>query len=95
MGRVAYELAYENPDNLADVISPNWVSEGIDAEAEIYAAATQAWMKVTGETNDAAFPSRQETVELAGEPWDFEDDAETAKRLPRLFRLYDEHDDAL
>src|SRR5438874_13773229 len=42
MGRDVYEVAVAHPDSLADVVDP-----GIDAEAEIYAAAHQAWMAVT------------------------------------------------
>lgn len=43
MGREVYEAAVANPDSLADA-----AAEGIDAEAEIYSAAHQAWMVVTG-----------------------------------------------
>src|SRR5437660_5805159 len=36
MGREAYEAAVNDPDTLANVVSPSWGAEGIDAEAEIY-----------------------------------------------------------
>ena len=94
MGRIIYESAIADPDNLANVAKPSWMADGIDAEAEIYAAAHQAWMNVTGKTYDDEYPSRNESAELAGEDWDFDDDAEMAKRLPRLFQLYDDAENA-
>jgi hypothetical protein len=42
MGREIYTAALQYPDSLFDVVTP-----GLDAEAEIYAAAHLAWMAVT------------------------------------------------
>ncbi|MEX0728980.1 MAG: DUF4240 domain-containing protein [Planctomycetaceae bacterium] len=83
MGRDVYEAALTNPDNLADVVDPSK-----DAEAEIYAAAHCAWMKVTGHSYEDPYPARNEHAELKGEMWDFDDDDEVQKRLPRLAALY-------
>lgn len=88
MGKAIYENAIADPDSLADVATPNWYAEGIEAEAEIYAAAHEAWMRVTGNDYDAAYPARNESAELVGDDWDFDDDAEMKKRLPRLAALY-------
>jgi hypothetical protein len=83
MGRDIYETAIANPDSLADVVDPQ-----IDAEAEIYAAAHQAWMAVTGKPDTAPYPARKERAELQGEDWNFDDDKEVRRRLPRLAAIY-------
>jgi hypothetical protein len=89
MGRKVYNDAIADPDSLADVASPKWFSEGVNAEAEIYAAAHCAWMRVTGEPDTAAYPARNEFAELVGEDWNFDDPAEMRKHLPRLAALYE------
>ncbi|QDV37343.1 DUF4240 domain-containing protein [Tautonia plasticadhaerens] len=83
MGRRVYEAALADPDSLADAAIP-----GIDAEAEIYAAAHSAWMAVTGRPDTAPYPARNERAELRGEAWDFDDDEEVRRRLPRLAAIY-------
>lgn len=83
MGRDVYEAAVANPDSLAEVVVPD-----TDAEAEIYAAAHQAWMAVTGRPDTDPYPARNESAELRGEDWDFNDDEEVRRRLPRLAALY-------
>lgn len=83
MGRKVYEAAVANPDSLADAVVP-----GIDAEAEIYAAAHQAWMAVTGRPDTDPYPARNERAELRGADWDFDNDAEVRRRLPRLAAMY-------
>jgi Protein of unknown function (DUF4240) len=81
MGREVYEAAIANPDSLADVVDPKM---DVDAEAEIYAAAHQAWMAVTGKADTDPYPARIERAHLQGEDWDFDDDQEVRRRLPRL-----------
>jgi hypothetical protein len=83
MGRDVYEAAVANPDSLADVVDP-----AVDAEAEIYAAAHQAWMAVTGRPDTDPYPARHEHAELRGEDWNFNDDEEIRRRLPRLAAIY-------
>jgi hypothetical protein len=83
MGREVYEAAVANPDSLADAVVP-----GLDAEAEIYAAAHAAWMAVTGKSDTDFYPARKESAELLGEDWDFNDDSEVRRRLPRLAAIY-------
>jgi hypothetical protein len=83
MGHDVYEAAVANPDSLAAA-----AVQGIDAEAEIYAAAHQAWMAVTGRPDTDPYPARTERTELRGEEWDFDDDAEVRRRLPRLAAMY-------
>jgi hypothetical protein len=90
MGETIFNNAIADPDSLADVASPSWLAEGIDAEAEIYAAAHRAWMRVSGNGCDAHYPARNEFTELVGESWDFDDSTEMQKRLPRLASLYHE-----
>jgi hypothetical protein len=67
MGRQIYESAIKDPNSLADVVTPTWFSEGIHAEAEIYAAAHKAWMAVAGKTYEDAYPARNEAAVLNGE----------------------------
>jgi hypothetical protein len=90
MGREIYQAALADPESLADVATPRWDREGIHAEAEIYAAAHQAWMEVTGNTYDADYPARNEQAELVGreDDWDFENKESMRQHLPRLSALY-------
>lgn len=90
MGKTIYENAIADADSLADVASSAWFTEGIDAEAEIYAAAHLAWMRVTGNDYNADYPARNESADLIGEIWDCDDNTEMQKRLPRLAALYEE-----
>ncbi|MGH7138792.1 MAG: DUF4240 domain-containing protein [Pirellulales bacterium] len=83
MGKDVYESALANPDSLSDVVDPK-----VDAEAEIYAAAHQAWLAVTGKSYDDPYPARNEEAQLQGEPWDYEDDDEVRRRSPRLAAMY-------
>jgi len=83
MGRAVYEKAVKDPDSLADA-----VVVGLDAEAEIYAAAHQAWMAVTGKPDTHPYPARKESAKLRGKDWDFDDDDAVRKHLPRLAALY-------
>ncbi len=88
MGREVYEAAVADPDTLASVVRPSWGAESIDAEAEIYAAAHQAWMAVTGRPDTDPYPARNEQAEQQGADWNFDDDAEVRRRLPRLAAMY-------
>src|SRR5262245_58578630 len=83
MGREVYEAAVANADSLAEVVVP-----GIDAEADIYAAAHWAWMAGTGKSDTDFYPARKESAELRGEDWDLGDDNEMRTRLPRLAAIY-------
>lgn len=89
MGRDIYGKAMADPDSLADVVSRSWDAEGIDAEAEIYAAAHQAWMQVTGQPDTAHYPARRETTALVGQDWDFNNKQLMRRHLPRLSTVYE------
>jgi Protein of unknown function (DUF4240) len=82
MGQDVYEAAVAEPDSLAGV-----VVRGIDAEAETYAAAHRAWMAVTGRPDTDPYPARNERAELRGDDWDFDNEEEARRRLPRLSAL--------
>ena len=88
MGKAVYDPAIINPDTLASVALP-W-SSGIDAEAEIYGAAHEAWMQVSGQPDTAPYPARNETAELTGEDWDFDNDKLLRDHLPKLSAFYDD-----
>ncbi len=88
MGQDIYSAAITDADSLVEVALP--LSEGIDAEAEIYGAARQAWMEVTGLPDTAAYPVRTKPAELIGEDWDCDDPKMVRQRLPRLSAFYSE-----
>jgi len=90
MGKQIYNDAIANPDSLANVATPQWFADGIDAEAEIYVAAHRAWMQVTGKPDTAEYPVRNERAELVGENWDFDDPELMRQHLPQLDALYAE-----
>jgi hypothetical protein len=86
MGQQVYEVALANPDSLADVV----ILSEQDAEAEIYAAAQQAWEKVTGREDEypLALPARHDGGKLKGKKWDWSDASTVRKRFPRLAAKY-------
>ncbi len=88
MGKEVYEKAIIDPDILAQVALPR--SSGIDAEAEIYGAAHDAWMQVSGQPDTAPYPARNESAELKGAHWDFENDELMREHLPKLSAFYDQ-----
>jgi hypothetical protein len=85
MGKDVYQSAVANPDNLADVVDPQ-----MDAYAETYAAAHQAWLAVTGRPDTDPYPAREEYSDrpVPGENWNFDDAEEVRRRLPRLAAIY-------
>lgn len=87
MGRDVCMKAIEDPDSLADVVQSDWMADGIDAEAEIYAAGFRAWQIVTGVPDDAPYPVQNPKTELAGDDFDFDNDEAMRHALPRLFTL--------
>ena len=96
-GRASFERAVADPDSLADhpVVaamadggSPWLGFESLDS------LVGDAWSRATGEDDDAYHAARERTSsghayrEPAGEQWDFDDDEENARRLPRLTTLF-------
>ena len=98
-GRDVFRAAVKKPDSLAAVVDPD---EEV-FECECY-PAMQAWFAATktkqddagyaafGAAEDARHPGRTAYPEL-GEGWDFDDDAQMKKRLPRLWALYNDGDE--
>lgn len=83
-GRRVYEAALENPDALADLLGENAESL-LDAEEFTYAAAT-VYEEATGEESPA--PQTASPQDPADEEFDFEDQAEMARRYPKLTALF-------
>ncbi|MFD6029128.1 DUF4240 domain-containing protein [Cellulosimicrobium funkei] len=96
-GRATFERALADPDTLADhpVVaamadggSPWFGFESLDS------LVGDAWSRATGEDDEAYYAARERTSsvrarsEPAGEQWDFDDDEENARRLPRLTALF-------
>lgn len=96
-GRAVFERTLTDPDTLADhpVVaamadggSPWFGFESLDS------LVGDAWSRATGEDDEAYYAARERTSsvrarsEPAGEQWDFDDDEENARRLPRLTALF-------
>jgi hypothetical protein len=90
-GRAVYEAAIANPDSLAEVVD----SEE-EVEAEVY-PGTDAWFLATGKKQDdagyAAFNQavgrkNREPDKPKGKQWDFDDDKQLQRRLPKLTKMY-------
>jgi len=96
-GRAVFERTLADPDSLADhpVVaamadggSPWFGFESLDS------LVRDAWSRATGEDDEAYYAARERTSsvrarsEPAGEQWDFDDDEENARRLPRLTALF-------
>jgi hypothetical protein len=92
-GRDVFQAALANPDTLADL-----GVEQDEADCECY-PALDAWFAATGTARDAAgysawdaacrakYPKHTPMPDL-GEGWDFDDEEEMRKRLPRLSKRY-------
>ncbi|WP_043656402.1 DUF4240 domain-containing protein [Cellulosimicrobium cellulans] len=96
-GRAVLERTLADPDTLADhpVVaamadggSPWFGFESLDS------LVGDAWSRASGEDDEAYYAARERTSsvrarsEPAGEQWDFDDDEENARRLPRLTALF-------
>lgn len=96
-GRTVFERTLADPDTLADhpVVaamadggSPWFGFESLDS------LVGDAWSRASGEDDEAYYAARERTSsvrarnEPADEQWDFDDDEENARRLPRLTALF-------
>lgn len=89
MGKVVYDAALFNPDNLAEVVLPDEVYE-----AEIYGAARAA-CRARGISDEAyddlqaqARGDRVRSNIPTGQRWNFDKDAEVRRRFPLLAAKY-------
>ncbi len=82
-GQVVYSAALENPDSLAGLVDPE--CEDYEFE-ELWYAARTVYVEMTGEEMPAVDPL--EPAEPSGENWDFDDDEQVSRRLPKLASLY-------
>jgi hypothetical protein len=87
MGNQVYEAALADPDSLADVVSPEF-----EYEAGISAAGYRAWeeLGLDAKAREDALTAAGSGPDgdLQGDDWDFDDDAEVRRRLPRLAAIY-------
>ncbi len=92
-GRAAFEAALDNPDSLAGVTGGEGELEcECRADLDAYCAATRqkpgdAAYDAFNAAYHARHPQSPSLPELAGR-WDFDDDAEVRRRLPRLAKMY-------
>jgi len=82
-GKDVYEASLVNPDNLADFD----FADDISNELFGYVAA-EIYEEKTG--NEIPRKQFEQPDEPIGDEWDFDDDAENKKRLPRLWKKYGE-----
>jgi hypothetical protein len=83
LGREIYEGALANPDSLANLA----IDREISNELFGYAAQEQ-YEELTDEEEMPRKDPPEEAPEPSGEQWDFDDDKENARRLPRLTAKY-------
>ena len=83
-GRRVYELVLAEPDQLAGVLVDD--DEELELESLAY-SFDAAWEELTGDEliPEELLVDAPGYQEPAGEPWDFEDDEEMARRYPRLW----------
>ena len=96
-GRAAFERAVSDPDSLADHPTVAAMARGGSAWfgfESLDSIVGDAWSRATGEDDEAYYAARERTSsgharsEPTGEQWDFDDDEENARRLPRLTALF-------
>jgi hypothetical protein len=79
-GKAVYKKALENPDSLADLATDETSNEAFGyVAAEVYEAKTNSELP---RSQVEVFP------EPLGEEWDFDDDAECEKRLPKIWAKF-------
>jgi hypothetical protein len=91
LGRDAFERVTANPDNLADIVvnEPGFFY----GTSGLGGVVRQAWMAATGRTDNDFYKEWERLGSLGpasdeGEDWDFDDDDEVWRRLPRLARMF-------
>lgn len=95
-GRDVYEAAIADPDSLAGVVD----EEG-EVEAEVYPGADAWFLKTGTEQNEAGYAAFNQAVKRRppepdsprGKKWDFDDDAQIRRRLPKLAKMFLEEDE--
>lgn len=92
LGRDVFEAAVQDPDSLADVVTPG---EQLEGDGGLEVAARIAWVAQTGGTDvefyeavERADDSTDRSGTEHGEWWHFDDAAELRHRLPRLAAKY-------
>ncbi|MCR1980889.1 DUF4240 domain-containing protein [Cellulosimicrobium cellulans] len=96
-GRATFERAVADPDSLAEHPVVAAMADGGSpwfGYESLEWLVGGAWARATGEDDEAYHAARERTssgralAEPAGEQWDFDDDEENARRLPRLTALF-------
>jgi hypothetical protein len=84
-GRAVYDAAIDDPDSLADIVDPEEAEDGYECEPLLYVA--HEVYKELADKEMAPGPMGR-LREPRGERWDFDDQDEIAKRLPRLALVF-------
>lgn len=91
-GHSAFVAATTNPDTLADFANPQDDEEDMRRDEcgdQFLYVAREVYREKTGEE----MPTQEMKHELVGRQWEFHDDAEMARRLPRLAGMYNRPED--
>lgn len=88
-GREVFEQAVADPDSLADLpVIREGAEDGLDLESEdMFGVVADAYHALTG-TYD--LPQAEGRYPELGQFWDFDDEDEIRRRLPRLAALFEE-----
>jgi hypothetical protein len=78
-----YEAAVRNPDSLAGLTDPERDDYEFD---DLWGVAREVYQELTGEEMPAV--AGREPAKPRGRRWDFDDDAQVARRLPELAKVY-------
>jgi hypothetical protein len=96
-GRATFERTLVEPDSLADhpvVAALAGSGSAWFGYESLDSLVGDAWSRATGEDDEAYYAAREATSvapsrsEPDGEHWDFDDEAENVRRLPRLSALF-------
>lgn len=81
---MSFEAALHDPDSLAGVVRPGEEAEFWDFER----CAPEVYRQLTGQ--ERPYDPSQQYPPQFGESWDTLDDEEVERRMPRLYRLFDD-----
>src|SRR5579859_3853253 len=82
-GRKVFEAAVKEPDSLSAIVKKH--SDPCENEGLLY-VAIEALDEVAGQ--EMQWNRKRSLGEPKGENWDFDDVAETSRRLPQLFKMF-------
>lgn len=80
-GKDIYEMAIKNPDDLADIDFEDEISNELFGYSAIYVYETKTGTEIPRKE----FEQPEQSI---GEDWDFDDETENQRRLPKLWKKF-------